>query len=85
MNAFHEIAPLIAGSNWHGGGFGWFPFALLWIAVLGTATWLVARAARRGERAGIERAQGVLAERFARGELTGDEYRDRLAELRRQR
>jgi len=30
----------------------------------------------------IDRARGILAERFARGELTGEEYRERLEQLR---
>ena len=31
---------------------------------------------------GDERARDILAERFARGELTGEEYRERLEQLR---
>jgi uncharacterized membrane protein len=30
---------------------------------------------------GVERARGILAERYARGEIDGDEYRERLAQL----
>lgn len=33
------------------------------------------------EPTGIERAQGILAERYARGEIDGQEYRDRLSQL----
>jgi putative membrane protein len=84
MTAFHDIAPLIAGSNWDHGGFWWFPFALLWVTVLGTTIWLVARNVRPRERSGSERAREILAERYARGELTGEEYRERLDELRSQ-
>jgi uncharacterized membrane protein len=29
----------------------------------------------------IERAQGILAERYARGEIDGEEYRERLSQL----
>jgi putative membrane protein len=83
MSVFHDIAPSIAGSHWDHGGF-WFPFALLWVVVLGAAIWLVARNLRPRERSGIERAREILAERYARGELAGEEYRQRLDELRRQ-
>jgi putative membrane protein len=31
---------------------------------------------------GMERARDILAERFARGEITGEEYRERLEQLR---
>lgn len=72
---------LIAGSD--SGGF-WFPFALLWVALLGTAIWLVIRGVRRAERSGIARAREILAERYARGELTSEEYRERQDELSRQ-
>jgi putative membrane protein len=37
---------------------------------------------RRGRRGDpLDRARELLAERFARGELTGEEYRQRLDEL----
>jgi putative membrane protein len=82
MNTFHDIAPVIAGSNWDHGGFWWFPFTLLWIAVLVAAIWFVVRTVRRSERSGVERATDILAERYARGELSREEYRERLDELR---
>lgn len=82
MTAFHDIALLTAGPNWHHGGFGWIPFGLFWVAVLGTAIWLLVRAAKPHERSGVERASDILAERYARGELNREEYRERLAELR---
>jgi putative membrane protein len=84
MSAFHDMTPLIAGSNWDHGGFWWFPFTLLWIAVLGGVIWLVVRATRRREQgSGLERASDILAERYARGELSSEEYRERLEELRK--
>jgi putative membrane protein len=84
VSALHDVAPLIAGSHWDQGGFWWFPFTVLWLVVLGTAIWLVIRGGRRGgQRSGIARASDILAERYARGELTGEEYRERLDELGR--
>jgi putative membrane protein len=55
---------------------------LFWAALIGPAVWLVLR--RRGRRGDpLDRARELLAERFARGELTGEEYRLRLDELNR--
>jgi putative membrane protein len=83
MSAFHDVAPLIADAHWDHGGVWWFPFAVLWVLVLGTAIWFVARTVSRRERSGIERARDILAERYARGEVSGEEYRERLDELSR--
>ena len=80
MAAFYEIAPLLAASTWHHGGFWWAPFGLLWLVLLGSLVWLLLHTARR-ERAGTGRAREILAERFASGELSRDEYRERLSEL----
>jgi uncharacterized membrane protein len=81
MNTLSSIS-LIADSHWEHGGF-WFPFALLWVAVLATVIWLVVRSLRPRERSGIDRARDILAERYARGELSGEEYRERLDDLGR--
>jgi putative membrane protein len=83
VSALHDITPLVAGSHWDHGGFSWFPFAVLWVFVLGAAIWFVARRLRPRERSGLERAREILAERYARGEVDGEEYRERLDELRR--
>ena len=69
---------MIADSNWHHHGFWWFPFGLLWLVVLGAATWFVVRRLGPRER----QATDILAERYARGEMSSEEYRERLAELR---
>jgi putative membrane protein len=82
MTAFHDMASLVASANWDHGGFWWFPFTLLWVTVLGTTIWFVTRNVRRRERSGIERARDILADRYARGEITGEEYRERLDQLR---
>jgi putative membrane protein len=67
------------------GGHGWWPvWPLLWLLVIGAVIWFVAR--RRGPsdrpQDGNDRAKGILAERFARGEISGEEYRERLDQLR---
>ena len=63
---------------------GWWPvWPLLWLVVIATVVWLFSRrrwgAAR--PQSGPDRARDILAERFARGELSVDEYRERLAQL----
>jgi putative membrane protein len=82
MPAFHDIAPLLADSTRDHAGFWWFPFTSLWVVVLGTAIWFVVRTRRHGARSGFEQATEILAERYARGELSTEEYRERLDELR---
>jgi putative membrane protein len=51
---------------------------LLWAGLIATVVWFATRGARPPERSGVERARDVLAERYARGELTTEEYRERL-------
>ena len=63
----------------------WWPLWLLvWAAVAAAAIWLILR--RRDRRAdSLHLARQILAERFARDELSGEQYRERLAELERSR
>ena len=92
MTTSHVLATLIAfgGDRWRhgwgpGGGWGWLwgPIVLLlWVVLIATVVWVVARSTRPRERSGLERAREVLAERYAGGELTTDEYRERLEQLR---
>jgi putative membrane protein len=63
---------------------GWWPiWPLLWVAVIGTVVWLLLRRRRAAEGPSGEsdRAKEILAERFARGEITSEEYRERLDQL----
>jgi len=55
-------------------------FWALWFAVLGTIVYLLVR--RRPRWHGDDRAKAILAERFARGELSAEEFRERLDVLR---
>jgi putative membrane protein len=60
----------------------WWPlWPLVWATLIGVAVWLIVR--RRDRRRGdpLDPARAVLAERYARGELTSEEYRTRLEEL----
>lgn len=67
-----------------GGGPWWILFPLLWIVLIGTVIWLVARdRGRRPDSASPgQRATEILATRFARGEIDSEEYRQRLDEIR---
>ncbi|MEV0702582.1 SHOCT domain-containing protein [Saccharopolyspora sp. NPDC050389] len=70
---------------WHGphGGPGWLIglfFLVLVAALIATVIWLAVRGRPR-QRSAVERAKEILAERFARGEISTDEYRERLTEL----
>jgi putative membrane protein len=83
MNTSWGIAALAArgGDDW---GHWWAVAPLMWavwIAVIATVVWLVLRRTRGGDPAGFERAREILAERYARGEIGLDEYRERLGQL----
>lgn len=70
------------------GGFGfvWMIVpALLLIGVIALVVWALARAfpiSRDGDYPRRDRAEEILEERFARGEITTEEYRDSLRVLR---
>ncbi|HEY2950868.1 MAG TPA: SHOCT domain-containing protein [Micromonosporaceae bacterium] len=68
---------------WHGGGPGWwliFPI-LFWVLVLAAVGYLIYRGSpARSARADADR---TLADRYARGEISEDELKQRRAVLRR--
>lgn len=73
------------GPGWSGphGGPGWpvgLFFLLLIIALVAAVGWLAVRARPRRTSA-AERAKEILAERYARGEISSEEYRERLGGL----
>ena len=69
----------VGGDGDHG---WWIVWPLVWIAVIVGLVWFFTRRRGPGERSGADRARDILAERFARGELSVDEYRQRLSELK---
>ena len=83
MNAALAALPLLtheARGDW---GHPWWPLWLIfWAGLIGTAVWLISRRRNRGGEP-LDRARELLAERYARGELSGEEYRERLDELNR--
>jgi putative membrane protein len=76
---------LLAAHDWH--HHWWFVvWPLFWLLVLSTLVFVVVRGRRgrwacAGPRPNDPRA--ILAERYARGEIDADEYRDRLENLDR--
>jgi putative membrane protein len=74
----HVLAPLLADTNgWHHGHW-WIVFPILWLLLIALAIALCLQ--RRGPHDG-DPAKRILGERFARGEINADEYRERLAQL----
>jgi putative membrane protein len=67
----------------HGWGYGpgpWFLiFPLFWITVLAIGVWWFRR--RGGPWRPQSTGRSVLAERYARGDISADEYRERLGVL----
>jgi putative membrane protein len=76
------------GPHMWGGHFGplWFMgpiFGLLWVGLIIFGVWLIVRTVRhRGYGYGGNRARDILDERYARGELTSEEYKERLEQLK---
>ena len=82
----HTLAPLIAdawgwhnGNGWHG-SLWWIVFPILWLMIAALVAALLWRR-DRGPHDDNDSPRRILAERFARGEISADEYRDRLAQL----
>jgi putative membrane protein len=67
---------------WHwgttGGWWMWIVMVLFWVLLLGGGAWLLAVILRRDRQpdtgAGRNRALDIARERYARGEITRDEY-----------
>jgi putative membrane protein len=77
-------AALLASHDVHGWDEWVWPLLGLLIVTIGViwCGWLVSRpAGALGSRTARDRAREILAERFARGEVTAEEYRERLSEL----
>jgi putative membrane protein len=69
------------GAGWGPGG--WWPiFPLFWVLLWGAVVFALFRFRRGyGSHRG-QAAEDVLAERYARGEITVEEYRERLGVLK---
>jgi putative membrane protein len=82
------LALLASNSDWHHHGWFWFwPLVpLLWLLVFFLLARLFFWRGRRAPwaaygRHGAPDARAILAERYARGEISHDEYRERLSHL----
>lgn len=84
-----DLTATLAHPGWWGGpggpgAPGWFwiwPAAWLafWLILAGFLAWYLIAGRRRSD---LDTARRILAERYASGELTPDEYRQRLSQLR---
>jgi putative membrane protein len=91
MQFVNSLSLLAADPNHNWGHGDWWPWGPLffgfWILLIGAIALTVWYAARRGaqhaaaEPTGTDRAKAILAERFARGEISAEEYQDRLTHL----
>ncbi len=72
------------GHMWGGGDGAWVFMTVMMlfaVAVIGLVVWLIARGGEHRPRSGLENARAILAERLARGDITPEEYRERLQHL----
>lgn len=74
---------LATHEHWGHAGGGWFLFPLVWILILFLIFGVLRRSFWRRNHHRFHSASGrsVLAERYARGEIDEQEYRQRLAVL----
>jgi putative membrane protein len=77
MEALSMAAELADHGGW-GPGPWWPVFPLIWVAFWGVLIFAVFRFRGRGWRQGRSSAEDVLADRYARGDITVEEYRERL-------
>lgn len=88
MSAVQQV-----GGGWHHEGlyvgmhWGWWIFWIAVLAVLGWAFWRYVREERERRTVTESRsaAEEILRERFGRGELTEEEFLDRMRTLRESR
>jgi putative membrane protein len=67
-----------------GGGWMWFWGVAMMVLIVVLVVWLVrsiAGSSRPDRPDPSDRARSILSERYARGELSTEEYRERLSEL----
>ena len=79
-----ELAPLTAVVCHYGfGAGGWWPiFPILWFVLIVGALFFFGSRFRRGWPPRGASAEAALAERYARGEISAQEYRERLEVLK---
>jgi putative membrane protein len=71
--------------GWDGGPGWWLVFPALWFALwVGVIAFVITRFRRGGPPWARHAGASVLDERFARGEISADEYRERRAVMKEQ-
>lgn len=70
------------GFGWMHGGWFWGG-QLLAIAVVAVLVWVIIRATNRPDEPRHDTAEQILKQRYARGEISKEEYEQKLADLRR--
>lgn len=68
-----------------GGGMGWMMvwWWIFWILVIAAVVWFVARSVGGRTTAQEDSPETILKRRYARGEMSRDEYEQRLNDLRK--
>jgi putative membrane protein len=74
-------ATTVLADSWHHGHAWWPILWLFWLILIGGLVVLFARRGWRGPGRGSA-ATAILAERYARGEINADEYKERLSNLK---
>ncbi len=87
MDMVMAAETLAGAGGWEGGPGPWWPiFPLFWLLLFGGLAFAVFRGRRSwGPPHMRATAEGVLAERYARGEISDEEYRERLSVLTQHR
>lgn len=70
------------GGGWGYWGWGWW-FWVFWAVILFFVIWVITTAGWFGEARAISPEEQILRERYARGEITRDEFNRRMRDLRR--
>jgi putative membrane protein len=70
------------GQGW---GMGWMMgwWWLFWIVIVGALIWLLAKGVAGRAASQVDPPEVILKRRYARGELSREEYEQRLADLRK--
>jgi putative membrane protein len=80
-----DISQVLLADHWDGPGAWWPIFPILWLVVVAViVTTCVTFDRRHRAYAGPRSGEAKLAERFAAGEITEQEYRERRAVLKDQ-
>jgi putative membrane protein len=87
-NSKLEEPDMMWGDGWHGAAWGWFSLmhflwmGLLILALVGLVRWALGAEFGRGRRREEDRALEVLRERYARGDISREEFEERKRALK---